>query len=68
MERSTRQLIYVTREANAQLSAQFHLRGWHVEVVTNARDARRCGRGRLPGRAGCRSIKPIRPSSSGSSA
>src|ERR1700756_4277557 len=44
MESATRQLIYVTREANAQLSAQFHQRGWHVDVVINARDARRAMR------------------------
>jgi DNA-binding NtrC family response regulator len=44
MEPATRQLIYVTREANAQLSAQFNQRGWHVDVVTNARDARRAMR------------------------
>ncbi len=45
MELATRQVIYVTREANAQLSAQFHQRGWHVDIVTNARDARRAMRG-----------------------
>ncbi|HTI17869.1 MAG TPA: sigma-54 dependent transcriptional regulator [Trinickia sp.] len=45
MELVTRQLIYVTREANAQLSAQFHERGWHVDVVANARDAKRALRG-----------------------
>src|SRR5690348_18352502 len=45
MEPATRQLIYVTRDANAQWSAQFHQRGWHVDVVTNARDARRAMRG-----------------------
>ncbi|MEA3116857.1 MAG: hypothetical protein QOI13_127 [Paraburkholderia sp.] len=45
MELATRQLIYVTREANADLSAQFNQRGWHVDVVTNARDARRAMRG-----------------------
>ncbi|CAN7443477.1 sigma-54 dependent transcriptional regulator [Trinickia sp. LjRoot230] len=47
MEPAARQLIYVTREANAQLSAQFHQRGWQVEVVTNARDARRAMRGEI---------------------
>ncbi len=45
MEPATRQLIYVTREANAHLSAQFNQRGWHVDVVANARDARRAMRG-----------------------
>ncbi len=45
MEPATRQLIYVTRDVNAQWSAQFHQRGWHVDVVTNARDARRAMRG-----------------------
>jgi DNA-binding NtrC family response regulator len=41
MEPAGRQLIYVTREANAQLSAQFNERGWHVEVAHSAREARR---------------------------
>lgn len=45
MEPAIRQLIYVTRDANSQLKSQFHQRGWHVEVVASARDARRALRG-----------------------
>jgi DNA-binding NtrC family response regulator len=41
MEPAGRQLIYVTREINPQLSAQFDARGWHVQVAHSARDARR---------------------------
>jgi DNA-binding NtrC family response regulator len=41
MEPASRQLIYVTRDVNAQLSAQFNDRGWRVEVAASARDARR---------------------------
>lgn len=41
MEPASRQLIYLTRDANSQLSEQFNARGWHVEVATSARDARR---------------------------
>ncbi|WP_206952971.1 sigma-54 dependent transcriptional regulator [Trinickia acidisoli] len=39
MEPANRHLIYVTRDVNAQLSAQFDARGWHVEVAASARDA-----------------------------
>jgi DNA-binding NtrC family response regulator len=41
MEPASRQLIYVTRDANSQLSAHFNDRGWRVEVAASARDARR---------------------------
>ncbi len=41
MEPANRHLIYITRDANAQLSAQFNARGWQVEVASSARDARR---------------------------
>ncbi len=41
MEVARRQLIYVTREASAPLCARFEERGWHIEVVSNAKDARR---------------------------
>ncbi|GLU32335.1 sigma-54 dependent transcriptional regulator [Trinickia caryophylli] len=45
MEPAKRHLIYVTRNASAQLSAQFVQRGWEVDVVANARDVRRAIRG-----------------------
>jgi DNA-binding NtrC family response regulator len=45
MEPAIRRLIYVTRDVNAQLSMQFDERGWHVNVVASARDARRALRG-----------------------
>ncbi|HTH76457.1 MAG TPA: sigma 54-interacting transcriptional regulator [Trinickia sp.] len=41
MEPASRHLVYVTRDVNSQLSAQFNARGWHVEVAASARDARR---------------------------
>ena len=41
MEPANRHLIYVTRDVNPQLSAQFNARGWQVEVAASARDARR---------------------------
>jgi DNA-binding NtrC family response regulator len=41
MEPANRHLIYVTRDVNAQLSAQFNARGWQVEVAASAREARR---------------------------
>ncbi|MEA3112657.1 MAG: hypothetical protein QOG58_2456 [Caballeronia sp.] len=41
MEVARRQLIYVTRDPSAQLCARFEERGWHIEVVSNAKDARR---------------------------
>src|SRR6201997_790045 len=44
MEPATRQLIYVTRDPSADLNTRFHQRGWHVEVVTSARDVRRAVR------------------------
>ncbi|MCX4160754.1 MULTISPECIES: sigma-54 dependent transcriptional regulator [Paraburkholderia] len=44
MESATRQLIYVSRDPNVRLHTQFHDRGWHVEVVGSARDARRAVR------------------------
>jgi DNA-binding NtrC family response regulator len=45
MEPANRHLIYVTRNVNAQLSAQFDARGWQVKVAASARDARRALRG-----------------------
>lgn len=45
MEPATRQLIYVTRDPSTRLSEQFVEHGWHVDVVANARDARRAMRG-----------------------
>src|ERR1700743_3976401 len=44
MEPATRQLIYVSRDPSAELNSRFHQRGWHVEVVGSARDARRAVR------------------------
>ena len=44
MESATRQLIYVSRDPSAELNTRFHERGWHVEVVGSARDARRAVR------------------------
>ncbi|HVW49444.1 MAG TPA: sigma 54-interacting transcriptional regulator [Trinickia sp.] len=41
MEPASRPLIYVTRDVNSQLSAQFNARGWQVSVAASARDARR---------------------------
>src|ERR1700744_2547307 len=41
MEPATRQLIYVSRDPSAELHNRFNQRGWHVEVVGSARDARR---------------------------
>ena len=41
MEVARRQLIYVTRDPSASLCARFEERGWHIEVVSNAKDARR---------------------------
>jgi len=41
MKTAIRQLIYVTRNPNETLSGQFRERGWHVQMVDNARDARR---------------------------
>jgi DNA-binding NtrC family response regulator len=41
MEVARRQLIYVTRDPSAPLCARFEERGWHIEVVSTAKDARR---------------------------
>ena len=41
MEPANRHLIYVTRDVNPQLSAQFNERGWQVDIAESARDARR---------------------------
>ena len=41
MEVARRQLIYVTRDPSAPLCARFEERGWHIEVISNAKDARR---------------------------
>ncbi len=41
MDVAQRQLIYVTRDPSASLCARFEERGWHIEVVANAKDARR---------------------------
>jgi DNA-binding NtrC family response regulator len=41
MEVARRQLIYVTREPSASVCARFEERGWHIEVVSTAKDARR---------------------------
>ena len=41
MEVARRQLIYVTRDPSTSLCARFEERGWHIEVVSNAKDARR---------------------------
>ncbi|OXC75274.1 sigma-54 dependent transcriptional regulator [Caballeronia sordidicola] len=41
MEVARRQLIYVTRDPSEPLCARFEERGWHIEVVSNAKDARR---------------------------
>ena len=48
MESATRQLVYVTREPSAALHDQFQERGWQVEIVGNARDARRLLRAGQP--------------------
>jgi DNA-binding NtrC family response regulator len=47
MEVARRQLIYVTRDPSAPLCARFEERGWHIEVVSNAKDARRWLRSEL---------------------
>ena len=44
MESATRQLIYVSRDPSSELNTRFNERGWHVEVVGSARDARRAVR------------------------
>src|ERR1700761_2183244 len=44
MESATRQLIYVSRDPSSELNTRFNQRGWHVEVVGSARDARRAVR------------------------
>ncbi|MDR5751220.1 MULTISPECIES: sigma-54 dependent transcriptional regulator [Caballeronia] len=41
MEVARRQLIYVTRDPSEALCARFEERGWHIEVVASARDARK---------------------------
>jgi DNA-binding NtrC family response regulator len=41
MDVAQRQLIYVTRDPSTSLCARFEERGWHIEVVANAKDARR---------------------------
>jgi DNA-binding NtrC family response regulator len=41
MEVARRQLVYVTREPNKALCDRFEERGWHIEIVASARDARR---------------------------
>jgi len=48
MDSTGRQLIYVTRSPDEVLGGQFRERGWRVEVVDNARDARRALRGGRP--------------------
>ncbi|WP_027817343.1 sigma-54 dependent transcriptional regulator [Paraburkholderia bannensis] len=48
MESATRQLVYVTRSPNEALNERFHERGWQVEIVGNARDARRALRAGTP--------------------
>jgi DNA-binding NtrC family response regulator len=47
MEPATRQLIYVSRDPSAELNACFSQRGWRVEVVGSARDARRAVRANI---------------------
>ena len=41
MEVARRQLIYVTRDPSEALCARFEERGWHIEIVASARDARK---------------------------
>ncbi|SAL36296.1 sigma-54 interacting regulatory protein [Caballeronia terrestris] len=41
MEVARRQLIYVTRDPSETLCARFEERGWHIEVVASAREARK---------------------------
>jgi DNA-binding NtrC family response regulator len=48
MELATRQLIYVTRSPSEALNERFPERGWQVDVVSNARDARRALRAGMP--------------------
>ncbi len=38
MDIARRQLIYVTRDPSETLCARFEERGWHIEIVANARD------------------------------
>ncbi|MFM0323908.1 sigma-54 dependent transcriptional regulator [Caballeronia glebae] len=47
MDVARRQLIYVTREPSEALCARFEERGWHIEIVANARDTRKALRSDL---------------------
>jgi DNA-binding NtrC family response regulator len=41
MDVARRQLIYVTRDPSETLCARFEERGWHIEIVSSARDTRK---------------------------
>ncbi|WP_250523059.1 MULTISPECIES: sigma-54 dependent transcriptional regulator [unclassified Caballeronia] len=47
MDVARRQLIYVTRDPSDTLCARFEERGWHIEIVANARDTRKALRSDL---------------------
>ncbi|SAK76640.1 sigma-54 interacting regulatory protein [Caballeronia calidae] len=47
MDVARRQLIYVTRDPSETLCARFEERGWHIEIVANARDTRKALRNDL---------------------
>jgi DNA-binding NtrC family response regulator len=47
MEVARRQLIYVSRDPDETLCARFEERGWQIEIVSSARDARKLLRGDL---------------------
>ncbi|EKS73088.1 MULTISPECIES: sigma-54 dependent transcriptional regulator [Caballeronia] len=47
MDVARRQLIYVTRDPSETLCARFEERGWHIEIVANARDTRKALRSDL---------------------
>src|ERR1700754_3168140 len=41
MDVARRQLIYVTRDPSETLCARFEERGWHIEIVSSARETRK---------------------------
>jgi DNA-binding NtrC family response regulator len=47
MDVARRQLIYVTRDPGETLCARFEERGWHIEIVSSAKDARKALRSDL---------------------
>jgi DNA-binding NtrC family response regulator len=47
MDVARRQLIYATRDPDDALCARFEERGWHIEIVSSARDTRKALRNDL---------------------